>query len=239
MPAASRPAIPPGKQSIGTEREGSLHRSLKILYADLEGHLEASVGDYVCDVLSSSGEIIEVQTGSFGPLKRKIQEFTNRGSVRIVYPVIVNKTIELREKDGSLVSIRKSPRRGNEWDLFKALLYAPLLPLTKALTIELVMVDVLEKRVRDGRGSWRRKGISVVDRELTALLRAMSLSGKRDYCVFAPFPPGEEFTVRNLAEKAHIRQALAGKTLYVLTKLDVVERIRKNGNAWVYRLLNS
>jgi hypothetical protein len=239
MPAASNPAIPPGKQGIGTEREGSLHRSLKIRYADSGGRLEAPVGDYVCDALSGSGEIIEVQTGSFGPLKRKIQEFTNQGPVRIIHPVIVNKSIELREEDGSLVSIRKSPRRGNEWDLFKALLYAPLLPLTKGLTIELVMVDVLEKRVRDGRGSWRRKGVSVVDRELTAWLRAVPLSGKGDYRVFVPFPPGEEFTVRGLAEKAHIRPALAGKALYVLTKIDVVERVRKTGNAWVYRLFNS
>jgi hypothetical protein len=98
------------------------------------------------------------------------------------------------------------------------------------------MVDVLEKRVRDGRGSWRRKGISIIDRELSAWLRAMPLAGKRDYRAFVPFPPGEEFTSRGLAEKARIRVSLAGKALYVLAKLGVVERIRKNGTAWVYRL---
>jgi hypothetical protein len=220
---------------IGTERESSLHRSLKIRYADPGGQIEAPVGDYVCDAVSGSGEIIEVQTGSFGPLKRKIQDLVSRGPVRIIYPVIVNKTIELREEDGSPVSVRKSPRRGTEWDLFKALLYAPLLPLTRGLVIELAMVDVLEKRVRDGRGSWRRRGISITDRELTAWLRAIPLSGKRDYRVFVPFTRKEEFTVHALAEKAHIRLVLARKTLYVLTKIGVVERVGKKVNAWIYK----
>jgi hypothetical protein len=232
MPAAPKPDVP---RTIGTERESSLHRSLKTRYAGPEGRTEEPVGAYVCDALSGSGEIIEIQTSSFGPLKRKIQELTLHGPVRIIHPVIVHKTIELREKDGAPVRVRKSPRRGSEWDLFKALLYAPLLPLTRGLTIELVMVDVLEKRVRDGRGSWRRGGASIVDRELSAWLRAMPLSGKRDYRAFVPFPPGEEFTVRSLAEKARIRPVLAGKALYVLTKIGVVERLRKKGNAWVYR----
>ena len=221
---------------IGTERESSLHRSLKIRYAGPEGQTEKPVGDYVCDAVSDSGEIIEVQTGSFGPLKRKVPDLARQGPVRIIHPVIVHKTIELREEDGAPVSLRKSPRRGSEWDLFKALLYAPLLPLTEGLTIELVMVDVLEKRVRDGGGSWRRKGVSITDRELSAWIRAIPLSGKRDYRAFVPFPAGEEFTARSLAEKARIRPALAGKTLYVLTKLGIVERVRKAGNAWVYRL---
>jgi hypothetical protein len=236
MPALPKPGASLRTPGIGTERESSLHRSLKTRCAGPEGKTEEPVGAYVCDAVSGSGEIIEVQTGSFGPLKRKIQDLVLQGPVRIIHPVIVHKTIELREKDGAPVSLRKSPRCGSEWDLFKALLYAPLLPLTKGLTIELIMVDVLEKRVRDGRGSWRRKGVSIIDRELTAWLRAMPLSGKQDYRAFVPFPPGEEFTTRGLAEKARIRLALAGKTLYVLTKLGVVERVGKSGNALVYRL---
>ncbi|MDR0761077.1 MAG: hypothetical protein LBF74_13380 [Treponema sp.] len=235
MPAPKFGA-PPQTTGIGTGQESSLHRSLKIRYAGPEGQTEKPMGDYVCDAVSDSGEIIEVQTGSFGPLKRKIQDLVLQGPVRIIHPVIVRKTIEVREKDGAPVSLRKSPRRGSEWDLFKALLYAPFLPLTKGLTIELVMVEVLEKRVRDGRGSWRRKGVSIADRELSAWIRAMPLSGKQDYRAFVPFPAGEEFTTRSLAEKARIRPALAGKALYVLTKLGVVERVRKAGNAWVYRM---
>jgi hypothetical protein len=221
---------------IGTERETGLHRSLKMRYAGPEGRIEEPVGDYICDAINGSGEIIEVQTGSFGPLKRKIQTLVVQWPVRIIHPIIVHKTIDLREKDGAPVSVRKSPLHGSEWDLFKALLHAPLLPLTRGLIIELVMVDVLEKRVRDGCGSWRRKGVSIIDRELSTWLRSMSFSGKEDYRAFVPFAPGEEFTSRSLAEKARIRAALAGKALYVLTKLGVVERIRKDGTAWIYRL---
>jgi hypothetical protein len=221
---------------IGTEKESSLHRSLKFRYTGSEDRTEAMVGNYVCDGISDSGEIIEVQTGSFGPLKRKIQDLADQGSVRIIHPIIVSKSIELRDTAGALISLRKSPRRGNEWDLFKALLYAPLLSRTKGVVIELAMVDVLEKRVQDGRGSWRRKGVSIVDKELTALRHSLPLTSPRDYRFFVPFPAGAEFTVRALAAQAHIRPEIAGKALYVLTKLEVVDRIRKEKKAWIYKL---
>jgi hypothetical protein len=33
-----------------------------------------------------------------------------------------------------------------------------------------------------------------------------------------------------------IRPNLAGKTLYVLIRLGIVERLGKQGNSWVYRI---
>jgi hypothetical protein len=238
MPYQIIPVMPKPKASprtIGTKRESSLHHSLKTFYAGPEGQTEKPVGSYVCDAVSGSGEIIEIQTGSFGPLKSKIRDLALHGPVRIIYPVIVHKTIELRETDSTQIKIRKSPRRGSAWDLFKVLLYAPLLPLIDGLTIELAMVDVLEKRIRDGRGSWRRGGVSIVDRELSVWLKAVSLSRKSDYRAFVPFSDEEKFTVRSLAEKTHIRENLARKAIYVLTKIGVVERVDKTGKAWVYR----
>ncbi|MDR2101876.1 MAG: hypothetical protein LBP43_04830 [Treponema sp.] len=219
---------------IGTERESSLHRALKFRYAGTAARTEASLGGYVCDGVSESGEIFEIQTGSFAPLKRKARDLSALGPVRIVHPIIVSRQIELYDDEGALLSRRKSPRKGTIWDLFKALLYAPELPLNPNIWIELVLVDVRERRIRDGRGSWRRRGVSIADRELTACIGSVPLHSIRDYGCFIPFPEHEEFTVKLLGDRARISPVIARKALYVLTKLGVTQRVGKKGNAFRY-----
>ena len=222
------------RSSITGKKESSLHRSLKFRYSE-NGSTETPVGDYVCDGLSDDGEYIEVQTGSFGPLKEKVQFLAQSGKVRIIHPVIAQKHIELYNSDGVLLRKRKSPAKGSAWDIFKALLYAPEFPLLKNLTIELVVVDVIEKRIDDGKGSWRRRGVSITDRAIGAWHHSIILSKPKDYYQFIPFRKSERFTVRDLAEKAGIDEGLARKALNVLNKMGLVERIGKQGRAYQYR----
>ncbi|MDR2618182.1 MAG: hypothetical protein LBC62_04850 [Treponema sp.] len=220
---------------IGTERESSLHRALKFRYSGDGGETEALTGDFICDARTSDGEFIEVQTGSFGPLKEKVKTLTRTGKVRIIHPIIVRKEIELYDTEGKLLRRRTSPKKGCCWDLFRALLYAPDLPLFKNLTVELALVDVLEKRVADSKGSWRRKGVSINDRFLSAWHEGIILSKPKDYNRFIPFTKKERFTVRNLSEKTGIDTSLAGKCLYVLNKMGLVERVGKKGNSLIYK----
>jgi len=221
--------------SIGTKNESSLHRTLKFEYAGPGGKTEAAVGEYVTDGITASGEYIEVQTGSFAPLAKKVKELTAHGKVQIIHPIIVSKIIEVYDEKGGLLYRRKSPAHGTIWDLFDALLYAPQLPLTKGVVIELAMVEVTEKRIKDGKGSWRRKGISIFDKELTAWHERFLFKRKTDYLCFIPFKKGEEFTVSSHAQKAGIKTEVARKALYVLNKMGLIERIGKKGTAWVYR----
>jgi len=220
--------------SITAKKESSLHRSLKFRYSET-GATETPVGDYVCDGLGDDGEYIEVQTGSFGPLKEKVNFLTKSGKVRIIHPIISQKRIELYDSDGSLLRKRKSPRKGCSWDLFNALLYAPELPLLKNLAIELAVVDVIEKRLDDGRGSWRRRGVSITDRLIGAWHQTIILAKPKDYQQFIPFRKNERFSVRDLAEKAGINVALARKAVYVLAKMGLIERTGKQGNALLYK----
>jgi hypothetical protein len=208
---------------------------LKFRYSGDGGDVEIQIGDYVCDGRTRKGEIIEVQTGSFGPLKEKAICLTHTGKVRIIYPVIVQKRIELFNSDSSLIHRRKSPRQGSVWDLFKALIHAPELCLLKNLTIELALIDILERRIDDGNGSWWRKGVSISDRFLDAWHGSVVLSKLKDYYRFIPFKKRECFTVRDLAEKAGINASLARKTVYVLAKIGLVERTSKRGNSFIYR----
>jgi hypothetical protein len=220
--------------------ESSLHRKLKYQYAGKGGKTEVCAGEYVADGRRKDGEYIEVQTGSFAPLNDKVKELVKLSSVRIIHPVAVKKIIEVykpgnrRVPFGALLYRRKSPLKCSPWDIFDALLSAPLLPLIPRLSIEIVLVDILEKRVKDGKGSWRRKGISLYDKELAACHESVLFKKPADYLRFIPFKKREEFTSSLLAEREGISVNTARKALYVLTKMGVVKRKGKKGNAWIY-----
>jgi hypothetical protein len=221
-------------KTIGTRNESSLHKTLKFQYAGPGGKTEAEVGEFVADGIRDDGEYIEVQTGSFGPLRKKIKAFTAGGKVRIIHPIAVTKKLEVYGARGKYLYTRASPLHGTAWTLFDALLYAPELPLTRGVTIEIVLIDITEKRKKDGKGARRRKGTSIKDKELTALRESIILKKPADYLRFIPFKKGEEFTVRDLSKRAKIDEVTARKTLYVLTKMKLIKRIGKKVNAWVY-----
>jgi hypothetical protein len=220
---------------IGTEREGSLHRALKLRYSGAGGETEVARGGYVCDGVTAEGDMIEVQTGSFGPLKTKIPRLLLQGPVRLVHPIILRKTIETRDDRGALLRRRLSPRKGSAWDLFDALIHAPDLPLLRGLRVELALVDVLETRILDGKGSWRRRGASIADRSVTEYHETMVFNAPRDYRFFLPFKKSERFTAKSLGEKAGIKPDTARKALYVLTRIGLAERTGKEGRAYLYR----
>jgi hypothetical protein len=157
------------------------------------------------------------------------------GPVRLIHPVIVKKTIEVFDTRGNLLSRRKSPRKGSIWNLFEELLYAPELALLPNLTIEAVLIDAVERRIDDGKGSWRRRGVSIADRALEIWRESAEFSGPADFKRLLPFKAREEFSSTLLAERAGIRPDLARKSLFVLRKIGVIKRLRKEGRVWIYR----
>jgi ribosomal protein S25 len=222
------------KNNIGVYKESSLHNNLKCRYAGKGGKHEVAVDSYVCDAVRENGEIIEIQTGSFAPLKEKVLDLALYNKVRIVHPIIKSKTIELYDEENQLIRKRKSPRKGSAWDLFKVLLYAPELAAAKNIIIELLPIDLTEIRKDDSKGSWRRKGVSVIDKIVSASYESIELKTKKDYQRFVPFLKDEKFTSSDFAKKTGIAPALASKTLYTLTKTGFVLRLEKKGRSWVY-----
>ncbi|MDR2964991.1 MAG: hypothetical protein LBU88_04380 [Treponema sp.] len=235
--------------TIGTRNESSLHRTLKFQYAGPGGKTEEMVGNFVADGVRKDGEYIEVQTSNFGSLCKKIKAIiqkNKKAKIRIIHPIAVNKYIEVyapvsskrgsAKKTAAAVPLwrRKSPKKGSLWSLFDALVQAPELAMIPGVTIEAVLADITEIRVKDGKGSWRRKGISIKDRILSAWHENIIFAKPKDYLRFIPYKKGEEFTTTTFAARTAINTDTARMALYVLTKIGVVERIGKQGRSWVY-----
>jgi hypothetical protein len=112
---------------------------------------------------------------------------------------------------------------------------APKLPLTPNLIIEVVFVEEKETRIADGRGSWRRGGVSIVERELLAVRESIRLEGTESFRRFLPEGLEEYFGTTELAIACSIRQDLARKVLYVLSRMGLILPAGKRGNAKLYR----
>jgi hypothetical protein len=221
-------------RSIGTKNESSLHRSLKYYYAE-PGKTEETRSGYVCDAIGTDGEIIEIQTGNFSGLKKKIPALAKSGKVRLIYPVIVNKTIELYSTEKKLISSRKSPKKGTMWDIFDELIYVPDFLKLKTLTIEIIFVDAIERRKNDGKGSWRRKGISIEDKILINRREGIILKRRIDWKKHF-LPLKKECSTKTLALTANIKDETARKVIYSLEKAGILEKTHKEGRSWIYRI---
>ncbi|MEN6641763.1 MAG: hypothetical protein ABFE08_04860 [Armatimonadia bacterium] len=210
-----------------------LHLALQQYYAGDDGEVEVPLRGYRADVLRE-GVIYEIQTGSFGAIRRKLEALTRHRRVVLVYPVACEKTIVHVDTEGRELRARRSPKRGAVADLFGEVLRVADLLARKRLSIEVIVTRERELRCDDGAGSWRRKGVSLVGRELVEVVEAQRFEETRQFLGLLPEGLPEEFTVRDLVTGG-VRKALAGKMAYALRTMGVIEKVGKKGNAFVYK----
>jgi len=71
---------------IGTLNEKPLHASLKAWIAEPGDQFEVRIGRFVADIVRGS-QLIEIQTGSTFPLKRKLHTLLKHHAVHLVIPI--------------------------------------------------------------------------------------------------------------------------------------------------------
>jgi hypothetical protein len=202
--------------------EYSLHSEIKRWYMGSGDELEVKVEDFIVDVIR--GELlVEIQTGNFSAIKNKLTELLrNNNQVRLVYPIAKLKWIVHVSGSGEFVRRRKSPKKGKLTDLFYELVHAPSLIKDRKFSLEVLLIEEEEVRCNDGRGSWRRRGVSVKDRKLLNVFDRIVFEDSRDFLEFLPKELDDPFTNKVLASKLGISVRLAQKITYCLRKMGAI-----------------
>lgn len=223
--------------SIGELREGPLHAALKEALARPGDRTEVPVERWVVDIVRADGELVEIQTGGFGPLGRKLDGLLDQHRMRIVHPIAVRRRIIRVDEHGEVLSARRSPRRGTALDLFDRLVAWPTLPAHPHLTLELVLCE--EDHVRAPAPRRSRSGRRTVDpgeRRLTAIAARVVLDRPEDLLALLPARALDgEFTTRDLAQRTGCTRSLAQRVVYCLRALELIERTAAPGRVPVYR----
>ncbi|MDJ0923530.1 MAG: hypothetical protein QNJ77_03125 [Acidimicrobiia bacterium] len=221
---------------IGTLREGPLHASLKRWCTEDGDRLEAEVDGYVVDIVRD-GLLIEVQTGSFSKVKRKLAHLLDAGHrLRVVYPVPARKSIVRIDAAGEVLGRRRSPRKGSRLDVFGELVAIPELLPHPALQLQVVMTVVDEYRKHHPNKAWRRKGWVVEERRLVGIEEVVTLDGPSDLAGLLPTGLPDPFTTADIAAAAGCPRRLAQATTYCLRHAGAIEPVGKRGNTIEYRL---
>ncbi len=97
---------------VGLLNEKSLHAALKVWYAQPDDRFEVVVDGSVIDIVRGD-LLVEIQTRGFAALKRKLEKLVGSHTVRLVYPIAVEKWIVRLSDDGvAQQGRRKSPSTG-------------------------------------------------------------------------------------------------------------------------------
>jgi len=217
--------------------EKNLHLALKKWYSRPDDLLEAHIDGHNIDILRGD-QVIEIQTANFSAIKPKLKFFLNRYSVHLVHPISEKKWIvRIDSKNKTLLSRRKSPRKGRVEDIFFELVYIPLLMKNPNFSLEVLLINSEEILVNDGLGSWRRNRWSIHDRKLLNVIEQFVFSDPTDFLQFLPTTLSEEFTAKDLARELKLHQRIAQKMTYCLRLLDVIKIVGKRKRATLYSQL--
>lgn len=215
----------------------TLHHQLKAFYAGPSGRTEVVLDGFRIDAVRR-GRLYEIQTGSFGALRDKLRSLAERRRVVLVFPIAAVKHIErLDRPGGSVLGRRKSPRRGTFLDAFVELVsLAEVLPHPR-IELELVLTEETDVRVDDGRGSRRRRGVSLVDRRLERIVERRRLRDAADYLALLPrLPDRSPFTTADLAACMGKPRWLAQKAAYFLRRGGALSVVSRGSGGFCYRV---
>jgi hypothetical protein len=219
---------------INIYNEKSLHAALKRWYALPDDRLEVKVDGYIIDLIRGD-LLVEFQTGSFSPLKKKLTRLVETHPVRLVYPVPLEKWIlTLFPGDTQLPRRRKSPKRGRFEHVFNQLIYIPHLIHSPNFSLEVLLTREEEVRRPVVKKHARSKGFVTEERRLIEVVSSRIFSTLDDLLALLPPDLGDPFTVRDLAKTMRQPQRLAQKTVYSLRSMRAIHAVGKKARAALY-----
>ncbi|MEM3648448.1 MAG: hypothetical protein QW506_04710 [Thermoproteota archaeon] len=220
--------------SFNSMRESSLHSAIKKWYFLDGDKLEERVDGFIVDIVRGD-LLIEIQVANFSAIKPKLLRLLDNHKVRLVYPIPRLKWIVYKSMvTGETYGRRRSPRKGCLTDLFDELVRIPDVLSKSNFSIEVLMVEMEETWCNDGRGSWRRRGVSIEDRKLLRVLERIVFEQKTDLLKVLPEDLPLPFTNRDLSGRLGIPVNQSRKITYVLRKIGAITCVGRNRNQMLF-----
>ena len=224
------------RQGIGTLSEKTLHAVLKYYYAPDDEMHEIPIENYVADIYTGR-EIIEIQTRAMERMRKKLEVFLPLYPVTIVYPIPRIKWLYwIDEETGELSQKRKSPKKGNPYQAFLELYKIRSFLANPNLKFRFLLIDMEEYRLLNGWSQDKKKGSERYDRIPMEFVEEICIECVRDYMQLIPYELPDEFTTKEFAKITKIPVRLAGVVLLIFTELELVTRVGKKRNAYIYKV---
>lgn len=207
---------------IGTLSEKTLHKMIKkYIEPDTKLH-EVPVWKYVADVWNEHG-IYEIQTGSFTPLREKLEFLLDFTDVTVVMPLAAVKyQIKLDTATGEAGKPRRSPKKMKPIDSCRELVKIKYALDNPHFHLKLLMLEIEEFRTDERPKGVRRSrsGTYRLDRVVKKVLEEIDINVPRDFDCLIPDGLNDSFTIKEFAEAAKTTYANAQCAVTVLVYLE-------------------
>jgi hypothetical protein len=167
--------------------------------------------------------IIEIQTGSFDRLAKKLTAFLAVTRVTVVYPVVTKK----RVYNISTGRAYASPKKGTIWHFLSEVGKLRGLVTHENLSFRLCLITADELRKGAGR---KAEKLDIVP---TGLVDEIVLETRADWHIFTdPLP--ESFSMKDFEAATKLRGLEAWTALKGLCAAGITSQTGKRGNAFIY-----
>lgn len=191
--------------------------------------LEFELDGFVIDIRRGD-LLIEVQTGSFGAMGRKLDRLLGHYQIQLVHPVPIATYLHKPK-----AKPRRSPIKGTIYSVLDELVSIPTLLDHPNLTLDVVLVTVDKFQIHDpkarrGRGGWR-----TTDKKLRSVESTHRFASTDDLVALMPSGLPDRFTTADMAAGRELGRDAAQKLAYCLRALDRIEVIDRTKAGYVYR----
>jgi hypothetical protein len=206
---------------IGVLNEGSLHAALKRHFAEPGDAFEVPFGRFVVDLVKAPDTadelLVEIQTGSFGAMGKKLDH-------------LLGTRLERR------TSARLSPKRGSIYSLFDELVSIPTLLDHPNLSLEIVLFNESRKQVHDPSLRRQRGGYRTVDRQIEEIIDQQRFDTVMDLRRLLPSSLPDTFTTADIATEAMCSRQAAQKLAFCFQAAHLIDRIDRTKAGYRYRI---
>lgn len=224
------------RYGIGTLSEKTLHNVLKNYYSGSEDCQEIPINEFVADIYMD-GHIIEIQTGNFNKLRRKLDSFLNEYKVTIVYPLVYNRYLIYIDKEtGRLSEKRKSNRKDNYYTAFRELYKIKQYLNHPNLSLKLVLLEADEYKIENMKLKNARRRAEKYDIVPKEIIEELEINCPQDFIQLIPLELDEKFTAKDFSKIAKVHGTTGSLILNIFHYLGIVERVGKSGNSYIYEV---
>ena len=223
--------------NIGTYKEKKLHLILKNYFEPLTSCHEIPHSGYVADIRNGDG-IMEIQTSGFASMNGKLEAFLPDSAVTVVFPVAEKKWVTwIDPESGEIQPRHRSPKKGTPADVLPEMVFIREHLHHPNLRIRVVLLEVEEYRMLDGKRSRSRKrGSTRYERIPLDMYEVYDFCDIADYVRALPFLPGSHITSADLSKKCGFRGRRLSAVIRVLETVGAITKDGKQGRFHLYRV---
>ncbi len=241
-------------EGIGTMAEKRMHKALKrYICPDENCHevrikpdgtpstedrerAESGRGGYIADIYKD-GEIFEIQTAGFYPLKKKIEFYLKNTDfkVTVVHPLVECKwSVWVNPETGETTPRRRSPKKEKLTDLLPEIFWLSEFLDSDRLCFRVPIIEAEEYRMLDGWSGDKKKGSTKYERIPVSLINEVAFDAK-EVRGLMPEAIKEEFSAPEFSKAVGLRGRRAYYALKLMCIVGAAEKGEKKGRSFVYK----